>query len=228
MTITLYELRGANPDHRFSPYCWRVKAALVHKGLEFDPVTVRFTDKGLLDFSGQGKVPVLVDGDTVVSDSLHIFRYLDQTYPERPLLAEPLASARAESLTAISNTLLMPGLFRLLLPTIYQTLDPQDQPYFRQTREKFLGESLESYSDPARANQELKPGLAALAAALKKQPYFDGETPAGADYLIWGFFMWAYVLGVSFWKEEPVLADWFERLLQRYEHVQGKVLRING
>ena len=34
--ITLWDLAGAEDDRRFSPYCWRVKMALAHKGLEFE------------------------------------------------------------------------------------------------------------------------------------------------------------------------------------------------
>jgi hypothetical protein len=33
MAIKLYDLAGAETDRRFSPYCWRARMALVHKGL---------------------------------------------------------------------------------------------------------------------------------------------------------------------------------------------------
>ena len=36
MAIKLYDLAGAEDDRRFSPYCWRTKMALKHKGLEFE------------------------------------------------------------------------------------------------------------------------------------------------------------------------------------------------
>lgn len=35
MAITLYELAGADADRRFSPFSWRVRMALLHKGLSF-------------------------------------------------------------------------------------------------------------------------------------------------------------------------------------------------
>src|SRR5436190_7008774 len=34
VTITLYDLAGAEAERRFSPFCWRTKMALAHKGLE--------------------------------------------------------------------------------------------------------------------------------------------------------------------------------------------------
>jgi glutathione S-transferase len=43
--------------------------ALKHKGLQFDTIPWRFTDKGVIAFSEQGRVPVLLDGDRIVSDS---------------------------------------------------------------------------------------------------------------------------------------------------------------
>ena len=67
MTIQLYELAGKD-DRRFSPYCWRARMALEHKGLDYETVPVRFTDKDLIAFSGQERIPVVRDGDNVVSD----------------------------------------------------------------------------------------------------------------------------------------------------------------
>ena len=32
----LYELAGADENRRFRPYCWRVRMALAHKGLEVE------------------------------------------------------------------------------------------------------------------------------------------------------------------------------------------------
>ena len=32
----LYELAGADENRRFSPYCWRARMALAHKGLEVE------------------------------------------------------------------------------------------------------------------------------------------------------------------------------------------------
>ena len=45
MAIELYDLAGAEPDRRFSPYCWRTRMALAHKGLEVETIPWRFTEK---------------------------------------------------------------------------------------------------------------------------------------------------------------------------------------
>ncbi|HXJ10454.1 MAG TPA: glutathione S-transferase N-terminal domain-containing protein, partial [Burkholderiales bacterium] len=46
--IKLYDLAAAEDDRRFSPYCWRAKMALKHKGLEFETIPWRFTDKDVI------------------------------------------------------------------------------------------------------------------------------------------------------------------------------------
>ena len=72
MAIKLYELAGADPDMRYSPFCWRTRLALAHKGLDFEGIPWRLTDKQMIAFSGSTRVPVLVDGETVVNDSWRI------------------------------------------------------------------------------------------------------------------------------------------------------------
>ena len=84
MAIRLYDLAGAEDDRRFSPYCWRAKMALKHKGLEFETIPWRFTDKAAIAASGSSTVPVLVDGGQTIADSWRIALYLDEAYPSRP------------------------------------------------------------------------------------------------------------------------------------------------
>lgn len=84
--LKLYDLAGADDSWRFSPYCWRVRLALAHKGLAVETIPWRFTEKEAIAFSGQGKVPVLVDGERFITDSWTIAEYLDQNYQERPSL----------------------------------------------------------------------------------------------------------------------------------------------
>ena len=56
MAIKLYDLTGAEDDRRFSPYCWRVKMALMHKGLAFDTIPWRYTEKDKIEFTGSTTV----------------------------------------------------------------------------------------------------------------------------------------------------------------------------
>src|SRR5438132_702894 len=58
MAITLYDLAGAEDDRRFSPYCWRIRMALKHKGLEFETVPWRFTEKEAIAPHGSSTEPL--------------------------------------------------------------------------------------------------------------------------------------------------------------------------
>jgi glutathione S-transferase len=71
---------------RFSTNAERVALALAHKGLEVESVEITYDDRSpVIEVSGQGLVPVLVDGDEVIPDSVRILRYLEEKWPEPPL-----------------------------------------------------------------------------------------------------------------------------------------------
>lgn len=61
--------------------------------------------KDLLELNPYGKVPVLVDGDAVVYESAIIDEYLEERYPDVPLMPkDPLARARVRIWIDYCNT----------------------------------------------------------------------------------------------------------------------------
>ena len=82
----------------FSHNCVKVRRALELKRLEFTLRDVSPVDRApVREVSGQGQVPVLVDGAEAITDSTAILLHLEARYPEVPLLpADP--AARAECL----------------------------------------------------------------------------------------------------------------------------------
>jgi glutathione S-transferase len=52
MALKMWDLAAAEDDRRFSPYCWRVRLALAHKGLQAETIPWRFTEKEAIAFSG--------------------------------------------------------------------------------------------------------------------------------------------------------------------------------
>lgn len=84
-------------DYPDCPFCQKVRVVLVEKDLEFERVHVDLR-KGeqkapeFLKLNPYGKVPVLVDEDVVVYDSTIINEYLDEEYPNQPLMPEDSAS----------------------------------------------------------------------------------------------------------------------------------------
>jgi maleylpyruvate isomerase len=89
-----------------SSAAYRVRIALNLKGLSFDyaPVHLRKgeqNDDAYRELNRQALVPTLIDGDTVVTQSLAIIEYLDETHPEPPVLpstADGRARVRAIAL----------------------------------------------------------------------------------------------------------------------------------
>ena len=83
---------------RYSTNVARVALAIAYKGLEVEPVEVDPDDRSpLVELSGQKLVPVLVDGDEVISDSTRIMHHLERRFPDPPLFpADPAARAEVE------------------------------------------------------------------------------------------------------------------------------------
>jgi glutathione S-transferase len=191
MSIQLYDLAAADPEIRFSPYCWRTRFALAHKGLPVETIPWGFTDTDRIAFSGQGRVPVLVDGETVVSDSWEIALYLDRAYPDRPRLLPQGGAAHALFLNAWADQILQGGIARLIVADIWQALRPEDQPYFRQSREKLFRKPLEAVVEGREERVvEFRRTLAPLRAVLARQPWLGGAAPDYADYIVLGSLQW--------------------------------------
>lgn len=147
--LTLYELAGADPRLRFSPHCWKTRMALAHKGLDSQRIAWRFSDKPRIAFSGQGAVPLLVDGEQPISDSWRIALHLERAYPERPsLFGGEAALALAGFVNRWADGALLPAIAPLILLEVYGQLDSADREYFRSTREAHFGASLETLGQP--------------------------------------------------------------------------------
>jgi glutathione S-transferase len=220
MTITLYDLAGAEADRRFSPFCWRTKMALAHKGLDVEAVPWRFTEKDKLPSPNQGRVPVICDRDRIIHDSTAIADYLDETYPDRPAL---FGGEAARGLTRFvqnwTETVLHIGLIRLVLLDIYRHLGPGDQAYFRQDREKRFGMTLEDFvGDRAARLSSFRASLDPLRRTVERQDFISGKSPAYADYVAFGAFQWARAISdfEMLAADDPVAA-WRGRVLDLFD-----------
>jgi glutathione S-transferase len=216
MARQLYELVGADPARRFSPFCWRARMALAHKGLEAEVVPWRFTETDRLAFAHHDKVPVLVDGDRVVADSWAIAAYLDQAYPDRPSLLHGAPALRF--VPAWADTVLNAALARLIVSDIPPLLRPAEAEYFRTSREARFGMTLEAVT----ADREARlPGFRALFAPLRAvlggQDFLGGAAPDYADYAVFGSLQWARCVSPLrlLEAEDPVHA-WRERVLDLF------------
>lgn len=227
MAITLYDLCGRDEQLRFSPYCWRVRMALAHKGLAFETVAWRFLEKEALAFADYGKVPVLTDGDTVVTDSFDIMRYLDRAYPDAPVLGEGESFQRVLFFKLFVERSVTPALFRIVVMDLLNAIHPDDRAYFRETREARFGARLEEVHQPEQGRQQLKQALAPVRDLLRESAFLDGDAPSGADYLLFGSWMWAYTVSLEALVApgDPV-DEWFKRMLKVHNGVAGKAITV--
>jgi len=220
MAVTMYDLAGAEANRRFSPFCWRARMALAHKGFEVETVPWRFTEKDKLPAPNDGRVPVIVDGGTVVHDSSAIADYLDERYADRPTL---FPGAAARGLTKFvqnwTETVLQAGLVRLVVLDIWKHIGPADQMYFRHSREaRFGGATLEDVvKDRAARLPAFRAGLDPLRRTVERQPFLCGAAPAYADYIVFGAFQWARAISdfELLAADDPVFA-WRGRMLDLY------------
>ena len=211
--ITLYDLQ-LSTGATISPFVWRTKYALKHKGFDIDIVPGGFT--GILERTGgrSERVPVVVDDGHWVLDSCLIAEYLDETYPDRPRLFE------GESMKLLLKfldawlwrTAIRPW-FSCYIKDYRDLSLPQDQAYVTETRERMLGRTVEE----AQAGREARlplvpPTLEPLRQLLREAPWLGGASPNFADHSALGVFLWtASVATTPPLTDDDPLRDWIDR-----------------
>jgi glutathione S-transferase len=195
MALIFHERVGLE-GRRISPFSWRIRYALAHKGLDPQVVETRFADVDRIRaISGQHLVPVIEDNGKVVNDTWWIACHLEDAYPDRPsLFGGPIGRGSARVINIWSDTVLG----RAMRPQIYAdfiwAIDPPDRAYFRRSREAQLGMTLEAYSATRdNALPALIDTCMLLQRTLSDQPFLAGEAPAYVDYVVFSVFQWARV-----------------------------------
>ena len=220
MTFKLFELVGIDDRRPFSPYCWRTRMALAHKGLVADSIPWRFTEKSTIAPHGSERVPVLLHGDAAVVDSWVIANYLEDNFPDRPsLFGGQGGRAMARILNWWGDIAIVGGIFPLIIADIPKNLAEVDATYFRRSREARLGKPLEEIMASRDAGvTAFRKSLEIMRLTLKTQPFLGGEAPNYADYIVFGGFQWARVVSPFRLLEtdDPVYA-WRDKLLDAFE-----------
>lgn len=114
--IVLYTMEREYPWGTLrSTFSSKTKVVLEEKGLPYRVERVRIGDiwkktPEVLEKNPLGKVPWIDDGDTRVYDSTVINEYLDERYPEPPLLPQdPLERARVRALENYGDEIVLSG-----------------------------------------------------------------------------------------------------------------------
>ena len=93
------------------PYAARARIALAEKGIEFETVEIDLSDRPewLYEKNPAGRVPVLEEDDRPLAESAVIMEFLEERYPEPPLLpAYPADRAAVRLLILRDNELTGP------------------------------------------------------------------------------------------------------------------------
>ena len=156
------------------PYAHRTRLVLQEKGIDFDLIEIDLQNKpeGFTKVSPYGKVPALTHGNEPVWESAVINEYLDEVFPNPPLLpSSPIAKAQARIWIDFANTRFVPA-----FSTLLRSSDPQKQEEAKQELYKHL-EFIENE------------GLAKLSG---EGPYWFGESISLVDFTYFPWFeRWA-------------------------------------
>ena len=140
----------------------------------------------LLDLNPYAKVPVLVDGETVIYESNIIDEYLEENYPEVPLMPkDPAHKARVRIWMDYSNT-----------------------------RLHAAAHEISRGKDPEKAQEKLKDYLTALELEMAGREYVAGDYSL-ADITLIPFFVRRQRYRFEIDDRLPNLKSWMERVLAR-------------
>ena len=187
----------------------KVEIALAEKGIAYDRVMVPFNQAegyfpkhpDVLSANPKGQVPVLVDGDLTLFDSTLINEYLDDAYPDPPLLPRPPdARARCRLLELAADEILLPMVARLM----YRT-EPDDPDPARQREREAAGKQAETVIEAYYGTMEEQ---------LADKEYLEGMFSV-ADIALFMDILFAGRLGGPPLAPHPGLNAWYGRISAR-------------
>jgi glutathione S-transferase len=145
------------------PFAQRTRMVLMAKKLDFVFTEIDLNDKPawFLAISPYAKVPVLRHGDAVLYESAVINEYLDEVFPQPPLLPQSaLERARARIWIDFANARMVPHVYKMMMR---QDSEGQDL-----HRERLTEAVLQMEHDGLRK--------------LSRGPFWMGERPNLVDY----------------------------------------------
>ena len=179
----------------------RVRWTLQELGVEFDAVSVNMRagehlSPDFLRLNPAGKLPVLVDGEHVLTESAAIVLYLAEKYPEANLLPTDLMQ-RGQA-------------YRWLLFTVTEL----EQPLWRMARHEFLyPEEKRSPQDIELAREDFRPMAEVLDRHMRGRTYVVGDAATVTDFVLACTLDWANEVGLL--EDFPDLRQYMEHMYRR-------------
>lgn len=177
-----------------SPMARRVWRFLLEKDIPFEAISMNLNGDQMqpeyLELNPFHHIPVIVDGNFRVIESLAILDYLEAKYPTPAFLPKDIkALGTVRMVQMVSTNELLPKVISLIF-------DSEDS-------EKYV-----------QAKENLAIVLRFLDATLGSNDYFGGEQFSLADIVVGTDISLLPKIEFSF-KDYPQLHNWFERLMQR-------------
>ncbi|RME96595.1 MAG: glutathione S-transferase family protein, partial [Alphaproteobacteria bacterium] len=203
---------------------------LLHKGLDFQTIPWRFTDKEVIAPSGSTRVPVITDKGRWIADSWQIALYLDETYPERPLMPGAHGRGLSYFVNQWCDTSVHAALRPLALLRVLAVVHEKDRRYFRESREEMLGMPLEeACGDSAAAQAELRRILSPAENTLENQAFLGGEEVCYGDYALFGSLKWLHAISGDLPLDAgSAIRCWFDNLLDMHDGHARKALTVSA
>ena len=178
----------------------RVWVALLEKGLEFELVPLKLDgDQFQPEFLAMNPfhhIPVLVDGDFTVMESLAILDYIEAKYPQPPLLP-----SHPQSLAIV----------RMVEMVIINELLPRTRPLMQQA----MGLAEISPEQLEKSQQQIATVLSFLEKTLGDRLYFTSDNQINLADIVAGTVIPLFPnFGVAL-EEYPKLKQWMQRLQER-------------
>lgn len=214
MSIRLYAITDRN-GRPTSPFVWRTRYALAHKGLHVETVPIGYTDVPKILGGKYKTVPIIEDRGKIVCDSWAIADYLDETYKtENPLFTSPKEKALTQFFDQWCFTTVLVPMLVFYTMDLYRDLRDEDRDYYVESRKKlFRVSALEDYvAGREEKLPEFRKSLRPVRAVLKNAPFLSGESAGYADYILLGFFMMAGAVStLPPLEKDDILNEWLAR-----------------
>jgi glutathione S-transferase len=188
-----------------SPFSRKIRLVLKEKNLDFDMVIERVWERrpDFLAMSPAGEVPVLVEPDgTILADATAITEYLEEIYPERPLIgATPIERAETRRLVAWFDV----KFNREVTVNLVE----------EKIMKRFLGLG-QPNSQAIRAGcQNIKHHLDYIAYLMERRSYLAGDSFGLADITAAAHISAVDYLGDVPWEQHDGAKEWYARVKSR-------------
>ena len=106
----------------------------------------------------------------------------------------------------------------IIVADVHAHLHEQDQEYFRTSREKAFGRTLEEVVADRETNlPAFRRAIDPIRGMLRNQPFLGGDAPSYADYIPFGSLQWARAISpVQLLEPGDPVHGWRDRLLDAF------------